>query len=76
MRPIGLRLYLSKLITGAVCGASSGNGYLRDGDGGYHKIAEVDLMRDRIICEDGFWSCYEWIEQNERSDEHELFIES
>ena len=34
--------------------------YYEDGDGGYHKIVELDLLRGRFVTDDGDFSEFEW----------------
>lgn len=46
---------------------------LKDGDGNFHKITEVDLLRDRICCDDEFFDYYEYIMENELGENHKLF---
>jgi hypothetical protein len=73
MRSIDLRSYLELLSDKVIYQESKEIiGYLRDTDGKYHKISEVDLMRDRICCEDRYWDSFEGIlEEKDR-----LFIET
>jgi hypothetical protein len=49
--------------------------YIKDNDGAYHRISEVDLLRDRIMCDDRFWYCYDWIVEDENEGKERLFIE-
>ena len=37
------------------------NFYLKDGYSNYHRISEVDVMSDRICCDDGFYDYWEYI---------------
>lgn len=48
--------------------------YLQDGDCNYHKISEVDLYRDRICCEDGYFDYYEYLFQSEYEEDGRIFI--
>ncbi len=34
--------------------------YYKDGDGGYHEIVELDLLRGRFVTDDGDFSEFEW----------------
>jgi hypothetical protein len=34
--------------------------YIRDGDKIFHKVSEIDLLSDRIRCEDDYWYCFDW----------------
>jgi hypothetical protein len=62
MRPYYLPSYLQELAEDAVNDRKrSLFGYLKDNEGEYHKIEDVDLLRDRIVCNDGYWECYGWI---------------
>lgn len=51
------------------------NLFLKDGDGNYHKVSEIDLMRDRVCCEDEYFDDYEFILAVEGGEHHKLFIE-
>lgn len=47
--------------------------YLKDGDGGLHQVGEFDLMRDRVVCEDGYFDYFKYIINSEGNDDR-LFI--
>ena len=34
--------------------------YYKDGDGGYHEIVELDLLRGRFVTDDGDFSEFDW----------------
>lgn len=34
--------------------------YYKDGDGGYHEIVELDLLRGRFVTDNGDFSEFEW----------------
>jgi hypothetical protein len=71
MRSCYLPSYLQELVDDAINERKvSLMGYLKDDEGEYHKIEDVDLLRDRIICNDGYWECYSWIVEKDS-----LFVE-
>lgn len=34
--------------------------YLRDGDGGFHEVEQIDLFDDRFRCFDGYFDYYDY----------------
>lgn len=75
MKPITLKEALLTYVKAVLADGPAPNLYLKDGDKHYHNVDEIDLMRDRICCDDGYWNYYEFILQVEGGEEHELFIE-
>lgn len=39
------------------------NIYLKDGECNFHTVSEIDLISDRIRCEDGYFDYYEYIDE-------------
>ena len=75
MKPITLKEALMIYVEAVLADGPAPQLYLKDGDKHYHNVYEIDLMRDRICCEDGYWDYYEFIMQTEGREDHELFIE-
>ena len=75
MKPITLKEALLIYADAVLANGPAPSLYLKDGDKHYHNVDEIDLFRDRMCCDDGYWEYYEFILNTESSDEHELFIE-
>lgn len=71
MKPVSLSDALHNAVDEIVLGDENYTYvlYLKDGDGGYHKVNTIDLYSDRINCEDEYWDCYSWILEAEKSGE-------
>lgn len=73
MRQIKFRELMTELFNKTVNNKPSSfkNIYLKDGDGGFHTVQDVDLMDSRFRCEDGYFDEYEWI----RKDDTRLYVD-
>ena len=72
MKPITLKEALLIYVDAVLTNGPAPQLYLKDGDKHYHNVDEIDLMRDRICCDDEYW---EFILQAEGGEKHKLFIE-
>ena len=48
--------------------------YLKDGYSHYHNVNEIDVLDDRIRCDDTYWDYYDYIMKTEGGTEHKLFV--
>lgn len=75
MRPITLKEALLIYVDAVLKNTWAPQLYLKDGDAHYHNIDEIDLVRDRIVCDDTYWDYYKYILKAESEEKHKLFIE-
>lgn len=75
MKPITLKEALLIYVDAVLTDEPAPQLYLKDGDNHYHNVDEIDLVRDRIVCDDTYWDYYEYILQSESEENHKLFIE-
>lgn len=75
MKPITLKEALLIYIDAVLANGPAPQLYLKDGDKHYHSVDEIDLMREKMCCDDGYWDYYEFILQAEGGEKHKLFIE-
>lgn len=75
MKPITLKEALLIYVEAVLVDGPAPQLYLKDGDNHYHNVGEIDLIRDRMCCDDGYWDYYEFIVKTEGGENHKLFIE-
>lgn len=75
MKPITLEEALLIYTHAVVVDSWAPQLYLKDGDNHYHSVDEIDLYRDRIRCDDGYWDYYNDIMVAEDLNEYVLFVE-
>lgn len=75
MKPITLEEALSIYVHAVIIDSWAPQLYLKDGDNHYHNVDEIDLFRDRLCCDDGYWDYYNYILQAEDEKDYKLFIE-
>lgn len=74
MKPITLRQALFLCIEALLENKEPPQLYLRDGDSNYHIINEIDVLDDRIRCNDTYWDYYECVMRTEGGVDHKLFV--
>lgn len=76
MKPITLEEALSIYVKAVLIDGPAPQLYLKSSmDNHFHNVDEIDLMRDRMCCDDGYWDYYEYIVDAENTTIHKLFIE-
>lgn len=65
MKPITLKKAMALYVDAVLENSATPLLFLRDGDGHYHKLSEIDLLGDRICCDDSYWDYYEFIMEAE-----------
>lgn len=75
MKPITLKEALLIYVDAVLVDGPAPHLYLKDMDNRYHNVNEIDLIRDRMCCDDGYWDYYEYIVDTENTKIHKLFIE-
>ena len=75
MKPITLEEALSIYVKAVLIDSWAPQLYLKDGDNHYHNVEEIDLTRDRMVCDDTYWDYYNAILQAEDKKDYRLFIE-
>lgn len=75
MKPITLKEALLIYVNAVLVDGPAPQLYLKDGDNHYHNVDEIDLMREKICCDDEYWDYYKFILQTEGGANHKLFIE-
>jgi hypothetical protein len=74
MKPITLKEALLIYVDAVLVDGPAPLLYLKDGDNHYHNVDEIDLIRDRMCCDDGYWDYYEFVLEAEGREDHTLFI--
>lgn len=74
MKPITLKKALSLYVDAVLENDLAPQLYLKDENGYYHNVDEIDLNDDRIRCDDTYWDYYEYIMEVEGGKDHKLFI--
>lgn len=75
MKPITLKEALLIYVDAVLKNSWAPQLYLKDEVDNYHGVDAIDLARDRLCCDDGYWDYYEYIVEAEGSENHKLFIE-
>ena len=75
MKPITLKEALSIYVKAVLIDGWAPQLYLKDGDDHYHSVSEIDLVRNRMVCDDTYWDYYNSILQAEDDKDYRLFIE-
>jgi hypothetical protein len=75
MKPITLEEALSKYVHAVLIDSWAPQLYLKDETGDYHPVDVIDLARDRLRCDDGYWEYYNYILQAEDEKDYKLFVE-
>lgn len=75
MKPITLKKALYMYVDALLENDIAPQLYLKGGDKRFHNIDQIDIMRDRICSNDGYWEYYEFILQYEGGENHLLFVE-
>ena len=75
MKPITLKEALLIYVDAVLVDGPAPLLYLKDMDNRYHNVDEIDLIQDRMCCDDGYWDYYEYIVDTENTKIHKLFVE-
>lgn len=75
LKPITLEEALSIYVHAVIIDSWAPRLYLKDEIGDYHSVDVIDLARDRLRCDDGYWDYYNCILQAEDEKDYKLFIE-
>lgn len=74
MKPITLKEVLILCADALLENKETPQLYLKDGDNQYHGIYDIDLLDDRIRCNDDYWDYYKYILEKENLGDYQLFI--
>lgn len=74
MKPITLEEALSIYVNAVLKNLWAPQLYLKDEVDNYHDVDVIDLARDRLRCDDGYWEYYEYILEREESGEGQILF--